>query len=555
MNRCPVVNFHRFLLKLVVKQKKVLSLKKSREQFTRDEDILLIQSWLNVSKDPIVGVDQMAESFWDQGTTFNLEYAWRLLKDEPKWMGKSIGSSSKITKTSASGASSENPNTPSSYEFNSSSPMECPMRQKAAKRKGKANEIPTAKKDERNKRTTIMERLAQCKEDEIEVKVIQIMMKDTSTMSNSQRDIHEKHCREEGHNRLFNDYFSEIPVYTDVQFRRRFRMHRHVFLRIVDALGNNDEYFQMRVDATGKMGLSPLQKCTYAIRMLAYESHADSVDEYVRIGESTSIECLQRFVQGVNVVFGAEYLRKPNNTYVEHLLQMGESRGFPGMLGSIDCMHWEWKNCPIAWKGQYCRGDHGKPTIMLEAVASQDLWILHAFFGIAGHAPNVQYTINGTSYNMGYYLAYGIYLEWATFIKTISMPQGENKKLFAQHQESARKDVERAFGVLQSRFAIIRGPARAWHMETLKYTIYACIILHNMIVEDERHTYGGDFDYSYDNVDNNNSTTEIFSGPHPNLETRRKRRASIREKQVHRQLQGDLVEYVWERFGLEDDEI
>ncbi|KAI5424878.1 hypothetical protein KIW84_030890 [Lathyrus oleraceus] len=130
--------------------------------------------------------------------------------------------------------------------------------------------------------------------------------------------------REEGHNRLFNDYFSENPVYTYVQFRRRFRMHRHVFLRIVDALGNYDEYFQMRVDATGKMGLSPLQKCTTDIRMLAYGSPADLVDEYVRIGESTSIECLQRFVKGVNVVFGDEYLRKPNNIDVEHLLQMGK---------------------------------------------------------------------------------------------------------------------------------------------------------------------------------------------------------------------------------------
>ncbi|XP_050877006.1 uncharacterized protein LOC127080747 [Lathyrus oleraceus] len=381
--------------------------------------------------------------------------------------------------------------------------------------------------------------------------------------------------REEGHNRLFNDYFSENPVYTDVQFRRRFRMHRHVFLRIVDALGNHDEYFQMRVDATGKMSLSPLQKCTFAIRMLAYGSPADLVDEYVRIGESTSIECLERFVKGVNVVFGAEYLRKPNNTDVEHLLQMGESRGFPDMLGSIDCMHWVWKNCPVAWKGQFCRGDHGKPIIMLEAVASQDLWIWHAFFGIAGsnndinvlnqsnvfndilegRAPNAQYTINGTPYNMGYYLADGIYPEWATFVKTISMPQGEKKKLFAQHQESARKDVERVFGVLQSRFAIIRGPARAWHMDTLKHTIYACIILHNMIVEDERHTYGGNFDYSYDNVDINNSTTETFSGPHPNLATRLQRRASIQEKQVHRKLQGDLVEYIWERLGHEDDEI
>ncbi|XP_058774854.1 uncharacterized protein LOC131649128 [Vicia villosa] len=116
----------------------------------------------------------------DQGTTFNLEYAWRLLKDEPKWMQESIGSSSKITKTSASGASSENPITPSSYEFNSSSPMERPMGQKATKRKGKANEIPTAKQDERNKITTTMERLAQCKEDEIEVKEVKQHQKGTS---------------------------------------------------------------------------------------------------------------------------------------------------------------------------------------------------------------------------------------------------------------------------------------------------------------------------------------------------------------------------------------
>ncbi|XP_050891427.1 uncharacterized protein LOC127096941 [Lathyrus oleraceus] len=300
--------------------------------------------------------------------------------------------------------------------------------------------------------------------------------------------------REEGHNRLFNDYFSENPVYTDVQFRRRFRMHRHVFLQIVDSLGNHDEYFQMRVDATGKMGLSPLQKCTSSI---------------------------QRFVKGVNVVFGAEYLRKPNNTDVEHLLQMGESRGFPGSNNDINVLN--------------------------QSNVFNDI--------LEGRAPNVQYTINGTPYNMGYYLADGIYPEWATFVKTISMPQGEKKKLFAQHQESARKDVERAFGVLQSRFAIIRGPARAWHMDTLKHTIYAYIILHNMIVEDERHTYGGNFDYSYDNVDINNSTTETFSDPHPNLATRLQRRASIQEKQVHRKLQGDLVEYIWERFGHEDDEI
>jgi len=54
------------------------------------------------------------------------------------------------------------------------------------------------------------------------------------------------------------------------------------------------------------------------------------------------------------------------------------------MIGSIDCMHWHWEKCPYAWKGQYTRGDHGVPTIILEAVASHDRWIWHGFFGVAG---------------------------------------------------------------------------------------------------------------------------------------------------------------------------
>ena len=151
------------------------------------------------------------------------------------------------------------------------------------------------------------------------------------------------------------------------------------------------------------------------------------------------------------------------------------------MLGSVDCMHWRWKNCPTAWRGQYT-GHAGGPTLILEAIASYDLWICHAFFGLPGslndinvlhrshlfsrleegNAPAVNYTVNGTNYNMGYYLADGIYPEWATLVKTIPRPQGRKNKLFAKAQESYRKDVERAFGVLQARFAIVRGPARQW---------------------------------------------------------------------------------------------
>jgi hypothetical protein len=48
----------------------------------------------------------------------------------------------------------------------------------------------------------------------------------------------------------------------------RFHMHHHVFLRLVRAIDNVDPYFHFEYDATGRAGLSPLQKCVAAIRTL-----------------------------------------------------------------------------------------------------------------------------------------------------------------------------------------------------------------------------------------------------------------------------------------------
>ncbi|XP_066323623.1 uncharacterized protein [Miscanthus floridulus] len=193
--------------------------------------------------------------------------------------------------------------------------------------------------------------------------------------------------------------------------------------------------FYSRVDATNRQGLTPLQKCTAAIRRLANGSAVDHLDDYLKIGETTAMEAMKNFVQGVIAIFGERYLRHPTVEDTERLLKIGEKRGFPGMFGSIDYMHWHWERCPTAWKGQFTRGDRKVPTIILEAVASHDLWIWHAFFAVAGsnndinvlnqttifieelkgQAPRVQYMVNGNQHNIGYillmeYIRIGLYL-------------------------------------------------------------------------------------------------------------------------------------------------
>ena len=88
----------------------------------------------------------------------------------------------------------------------------------------------------------------------------------------------------------------------------------------------------------------------------------------------------------------------------------------------------------------------------------------------------MEFVANGHTYNYGYYLADGIYPRWQTFVKPVKNPQG--KKVLDLHnaQAAARKDVKRAFGILQAQFAIVRGPARFWDQDMLWYVMTACVI-------------------------------------------------------------------------------
>jgi hypothetical protein len=158
---------------------------------------------------------------------------------------------------------------------------------------------------------------------------------------------------EGSYQRLMEHYFGARPLYDEQLFRRRFRMGQPLFLRIAEAVENFDEYFTLRADALGKLGVRPLVKITAALRMLAYGAAADCNDEYLQLSESTSLECMDRFCNAIVAMYSSEYLRHPTPADLERLLSEGAKRGFPGMLGSLDCMHWQWKNCPLGWAGQF----------------------------------------------------------------------------------------------------------------------------------------------------------------------------------------------------------
>jgi hypothetical protein len=94
--------------------------------------------------------------------------------------------------------------------------------------------------------------------------------------------------------------------------------------------------------------------------------------------------------------------------------------------------------------------------------------------------------MNGWTFSTPYYLADGIHPDWTCFMTTLSNPVGNKNKLCAKIEESNKKDVAGAFGILQKCFKILFGHSRMWSIEEMTTVIKCCIILHNTIVEIER---------------------------------------------------------------------
>ncbi|GKB98992.1 ALP1-like protein isoform X1 [Tanacetum coccineum] len=160
------------------------------------------------------------------------------------------------------------------------------------------------------------------------------------------------------HDRLVLAYFAKKPFYNAYLFRKRFRMNRSLFTRIVRDLSANCSYFQEGCDAIAKAGISALVKCTSAIQL-----------------------------------YGEEYLRRPTQTDVEKLYAFHENKhGFPGMIGSIDCTKWLWAQC-----------SNNDVNVLRQSPVLNDLKV--------GKAPEVPFVANDVTYKWGYYLTGAIYPE------------------------------------------------------------------------------------------------------------------------------------------------
>ena len=248
-----------------------------------------------------------------------------------------------------------------------------------------------------------------------------------------------------------------------------------------------------------------MQRMVSAFRQLGYDTSTESVWEYSGERQETGRKCLHSFCKFIIRAYGPEFLGRWNKTEMEAEMKKNETRGFPRMLGSIDCCYWEWKNCPIVWQGMY-QDRNKKRSIVAEAISGHDMYIFHAFLGLPGclndinilgctdtqrkylqsAAIDVKFKLASQEFTGAYFLVDGIYPDYPYLMKTIPELVNMKQKIFAKVQEGAKKDVERAFGRLHAKWHILEIAGGNHKSKYLKNIWLACIILYNITFRDQQ---------------------------------------------------------------------
>ena len=309
------------------------------------------------------------------------------------------------------------------------------------------------------------------------------------------------------------DYLGPKPLFNGREFETMFRVSRSRFQCLMEDIGNSGREFYSRAgkDCFGRPAASLEAKLLLPLKCLACGVPGHCFMDCFSMSSTMAKDCCNEFHDAIVELHLKEHLRSPTQEDLKNTLKLHKvkHRNVDGMIGSLNCMHTHWDKCPVAWQGAFKNGAKKKASIVLEAVSDYHMWFWHASYGYAGTlndinimnlSPLTQMFVNGEmeqlekelvpfcigeeQFKQLFVLVDGIYPVRTRFVKAIKEPSTDEEKALTSWQEAARKDIERAFGLLQSRFKVLSRSILLRSLQRIESMVTCCLILHNMLVSD-----------------------------------------------------------------------
>ena len=270
-------------------------------------------------------------------------------------------------------------------------------------------------------------------------------------------------------------------------------------------------FYQDKRGRRGKTSCCLEGMLLYPLKTLAFGVPYSTFIDYFQISNQFGMKLCREFDSAIRALYMREYLRVPDKTDLQNINKLHRDvHGVDGMLGSLDCSHTIWKNCPKAWAGSY-QGKENSPSIVLKGISDYHMFFWHASYGYAGTLNDktifdlspfqgclldgsfeqreldsgvVPFKIGDNKFSKMFVLVNGIYMNFSCFVQGIKVPLTTEETKYTKWQEGARKDIKRAFGNLKILWKFVSRPMEIWSLNDIANQITTALVLHNIVVTD-----------------------------------------------------------------------
>ncbi|KAG7373891.1 plant transposon protein [Nitzschia inconspicua] len=273
---------------------------------------------------------------------------------------------------------------------------------------------------------------------------------------------------------LLQDYLGPEATFAGSAFVQMFRITRARFERLyVDAISSGNQYYKAdnRTNPATKMTIACVQaRLLLPLKCLAYGVPSHTFCDYFQMSKTQARECCKKFNLLIPALYSKEYLRLPTKKDLVAINKLHSA------VHKIDDHHLFFWHLSYGWAG----------TLNDINIFNQSPFLRSLTDGVFNELESdvVPYSIGDEIFDKMFVLVDGIYPRYSRFVKTLKQPVSQSEQRFAKWQEAARKDIERAFGVLQAKFQAVARPIHTLRLEEIGAMVTTCLVLHNICVSD-----------------------------------------------------------------------
>ena len=266
------------------------------------------------------------------------------------------------------------------------------------------------------------------------------------------------------------------------------------------------------IDAAGRAAVPLELKVLGALCMVCKGCAFDAIAELSGMSEQTMQRFFHTFWEQFVSHFKDLWIKYPKTaTEAERSMQMYKELGFPGAVGSVDCTHVWWGNCPAGLSNLYT-GKEKVPTIAYEVTVDHVGKCLYVSQGHPGSRSDKTivktdeflqairkkeilwndvtfelYRSDGSTFLVrgAYLISDNGYAKWRMLQAPIKSSSSLDEMKWSTRLENVRKDVECYFGRLKIRFRILRSRVMFHKQSRVDNVFFAACIMHNMLIEDD----------------------------------------------------------------------